>query len=126
MTYTYFTENYPTKISQVEIHPPKTDYLKLPSSSGLTSQEQEIIDHIEKLFKGSIEGSNQSTLLRLQLSADLFEFAEAQTLRLIERANQWRATIKYSRKDQYEFMIYYSSMRGSEELILGRITFIHL
>ena len=126
MTYTYFTENYPTTISQVEIHPPKTDYLKLPSKPGLTSQEQEIIDHMEELFRGSIEGNNQSTLLRLQLSADLFEFAEAQTLRLVKRANQWRATIKYERKDGYEFMLYYSSIRGSEELLLGRITFICL
>ena len=125
MTYTYFTE-YPTTVGQVEIHPPKTDYLKLPAKPGLTAQEQQIIDHLEKLFRGSIEGYNQSTLLRLQLSADLFEFAEAQTLRLVKRANQWRATIKYERKGTYEFKLYYSSIRGSEEVVLGRITFICL
>lgn len=119
MTYSYL--NYPT-VSQIS--PPKTNYLKIPADRVVTPYEQDILDFMENLFHGSIEGINQSILVKLQLSQDLFDFARVHADRLIELSNQWRATIKIETVKSDNFFLYYTSLRGKEEIILGKITFV--
>lgn len=112
-----FLYNYPTVGSNI---PPPTDYLDLPVTLLLNDLENQVIEFIETLFKGSIEGTNQSTHLILQCYEALYFFALEYAYKYMKIASFHNSTMKIERKGSKSFRLYYFN---KHELVLGQITF---